>query len=367
MVAGHGLTLVALLALFAPMLLPGVTAERTVAPAPDGWPAPRCADPPCHPLLSTIAFTSTRDDPLRVPPINAAEIYLADPDGGNARRLTANDDGDGLPALSPTGRQLIFDSNRLRVEGQDLTFDLFVMELDGGNVQHVAAGSSASWSPDGHVVVYHRSASGAGQPIRPDPGSPPSDSDIFIVNVDDAVDGGATPRNLTADAARIDDDPDWSPGGDRIVYTSQLVGDDPANPTTAEIFLIDPDGGTSDRLTNDDFEERSPDWSPAGDRIVYSCRIGAPTAVDPRPTFEICVMAADGTGVTRLTQNTQADLSPSWSPDGASIVFQRPVAGRLQLWTMRADGTGQAPITSSAGINLFPSWGAQMSVPGDGH
>jgi TolB protein len=366
MVAGSRFTLIAALALVSPILAPGGLPDAGTALATGNGAGPRCGHPPCHPLLPTIAFTSTRDDPIAVPQINAAEIYLADPDGGNARRLTANHDGDGLPALSPTGRQVIFDSNRLRLEGQDLTFDLFVMELDSGNTDHVTAGSSASWSPDGHAVVYHRSASGSGQPIRPDPGSPPSDSDIFIVNVDDAVGGSAAPRNLSHDPARIDDDPDWSPEGDRIVYTSQAVGDDPANPTTAEIFVVDPDGGTPEQLTTDGYEERSPDWSPAGDRLVYSCRIGAPTPTDPRPTFEICVMAADGTGVIRLTQNVQPDLSPSWSPDGESIAFQRPVAGRLQLWTMHADGTGQAPITSTAGLNLFPSWGVRMDVPGDG-
>ena len=39
-------------------------------------------------LASTIAFTSTRDDPTNPNPGLAAEIYLMDGDGTNPRRLT---------------------------------------------------------------------------------------------------------------------------------------------------------------------------------------------------------------------------------------------------------------------------------------
>jgi len=72
------------------------------------------AGPPCFRLASTIAFTSTRDDPTN--PQLAAEIYLINADGANPRRLTNNTDGDAFATLSPDGKKIVFDSNRHRTE-----------------------------------------------------------------------------------------------------------------------------------------------------------------------------------------------------------------------------------------------------------
>ena len=73
-------------------------------------------------LVSTIAFVSTRHDPPPGDnPLRASQIYLMDGDGSNVRRLTQNGHMDNFPALSPDGRRIIFESNRLRVEGDPRT------------------------------------------------------------------------------------------------------------------------------------------------------------------------------------------------------------------------------------------------------
>ncbi len=88
------------------------------------------AKPPCFQLESTIAFTSTRNDPT-ANPLLAAEIYLINPDGTNPRRLTDNAYGDAFPALSPDGKKIVFDSNRLTADAGTLNVsDLFVMNTD---------------------------------------------------------------------------------------------------------------------------------------------------------------------------------------------------------------------------------------------
>src|SRR6266545_4697106 len=169
-------------------------------------------------LRSTIAFVSTRHDPAADPAVDpqrvfhAAEIYLMDGDGTQPRRLTENSYSDFFPALSPDGRRIVFDSNRLRAEGEPLnTSDLFVMNADGSEQTHLTRGSSATWSPDCKDIAFHASASGTGTPIRPDPGSATTDSDIFVANVDDLLAGTEAPRNITNSETMIDDDPDWSP------------------------------------------------------------------------------------------------------------------------------------------------------------
>ncbi len=264
--------------------------------------------------ISTIAFVSTRDDPPGTPNAELmGEIYLMNADGPNPRRLTDNNDRDAFPALSPDGKgRIVFDSNRLRAPSEPVssnTSHLFLMNRDGSGQRLLTRGSSGTWSPDGRKIAFHASASGTGQPIRPDPGAATSDSDIFVLSVYDLLDDDCrneNPTNITNTPDAIDDDPDWSPDGKTIVFTSHHVNDNHNNPITAEI----------------------------------------------------CVMNADGTDQTQLTDNSVGDLGPSWSPDGQRIVFHRPVAGQgAQLWIMNADGTGQEQLTNPPGLNLFANWG----------
>jgi len=311
-------------------------------------------------LRSTIAFVSTRHDPAADPAVDpqrawlAAEIYLTDGDGTNPRRITENTYSDGFPALSPDGRSIVFDSNRLRAEGEPLNIsDLFVMNADGTGQTSLVRGSSATWSPDGKRIAFHASASGAGQPINFLPGAATTDSDIFVMNVVDFSRNRVRPKNLTNNPAAIDDDPDWSPHGQQILFTSHAVTDNADNHVTAEIYMIDADGKRKPtRLTSNTEEERAPSWSPDGKRIVFCCRRGG-------PDLEICIMNADGTGQVQLTENTIGDLTPSWSPDGRQIVFHRRVGqrGQFQLFLINADGTGEKQLTFPPGLNAFPNWG----------
>src|SRR5512132_3482631 len=308
-------------------------------------------------LEEAIVFSSTRSDPTANPFV-AAEIYMMRPDcmtsPSCARRLTDNSHDDGFPALSPDGKKIVFDSNRLRLEEEPInTSDLFIMDTKGEEQTYVLRGSSATWSPDSKNIAFHASASGTGLPIRPDPGSATLDSDIFVVNVDDMLAGVAGAKNITNDPLAVDDDPDWSPDGTKILFTSHLVTDNQANSITAEIYTINADG-TGDRvaLTANTEEERAPAWSPDGTRIVFSCRRGG-------ADFEICVMNADGSDQVQLTDNAVADLTATFSPDGQKIMFHRPVAGRLQLFLMNAFLNADltlptaTQITNTVGINGF--------------
>jgi TolB protein len=341
-------------------------AEATVGVAGSTEQATGTCDPSkqgCFSLESTIAFTSTRDNPS-ANPLLAAEIYLLNPDGTNPRRITNNTFGDAFPALSPDGKKIVFDSNRNQGEDDPLNIgDLFLMNTDGNEQTLLTGGmtgaSSATWSPDSKEIAFHASASGNGIPEGTFPGAPTTDSDIFVANVDDLLAGVEGPRNITNNGSTtIDEDPDWSPEPDsnRIVYTRHTGG---APRSTSDVYVMNADGSDVQQLTDTDEDARGPSWSPDGARIVF-----AKTGGDPDPTkggtadFEIFVMNADGTGLTQLTDNGRVDLTPSFSPDGTQIVFHEGVPGQgQQLFTMNADGTQQTKVTSPPGINNLANWG----------
>ena len=322
------------------------------------------------PQRSTIAFVSTRYDPTVDPTVDlrraflAAEIYLMDGDGTNARRITTNDYGDGFPSLSPDGHTIVFESNRLRTDAEPLnTSDLFVMNADGSDQRALVRGASATWSPDGRQIAFHASASGTGRLISTNPGAAAADADIFVARIDELL-RGASPQNLTHNPAAVDDDPDWSPDGRKIAFTSHDTTDKTDDHASAEIYVITLGvSGPPQRLTNNTEEERAPAWSPDGTRLVFSCRKGEPVQPGGLRSFELCVMNADGTGQRRLTENAVQELTPSWSPDGKQIVFHRALGGRgrFQLFVINADGTGERQLTFPPGTNGFAHWSA---VPG---
>ena len=80
-------------------------------------------------------------------------------------------------------------------------------------------------------------------------------------------------------------------------------------------------------------------------------------------------MNADGSGLTRLTNNELVDWNPVWSPDGRSIAFSASHGhGHSSIWTMNADGSktvrffrGGNPVWSPDGRSI-----AFTDYPGDG-
>ena len=108
-----------------------------------------------HPRFSPdgrrVVFTSTRSGPW--------ELWVSDPDGGNAQQLTSMDaTNTGGPNWSPDGRWIVFGSDQ---PGQ---FDLFVIAATGGKprrlTSHPAFEQCATFSRDGKWIYFTSNRTG---------------------------------------------------------------------------------------------------------------------------------------------------------------------------------------------------------------
>lgn len=103
----------------------------------------------------------------------------------------------------------------------------------------------------------------------------------------------------------------------KIVYARSIGELD--TPQASEIHVVDADGSNPVRLTHNSREDTFPVLSRDGIRIAFSRGIHG--------QYDLFVMNADGSGVTRVTRTGNADeVLPSWSPDGTTLAFTATTA-----------------------------------------
>jgi TolB protein len=185
--------------------------------------------------------------------------------------------------------------------------------------------------------------------------------DIYAMNAD-----GSGVTRLTNDRS-WDLLPKWSPDGSRIALMSNrdaLARRDGDFFLNFQIHVMNTDGSGIMRLTgNSEWYDGFPAWSPDGSKIAFaSNRDASELRDDDLVGTRIYVMDADGSGVTRLTGGSEAsDYSPAWSPDGSRIAFtsDRDDSGRFNshIYVMNADGSGVTRLTgNSEWDDGFPAW-----------
>ncbi len=130
--------------------------------------------------------------------------------------------------------------------------------------------------------------------------------------------------------------PRWAPGGG-VLYTSFLPG-------VPQLYVDER------RVTHDDREYRGAAFSPDGSRIVAS--------VDMEGQSDLVLLDPKTGQITkRLTESEWDEVSPSFSPDGRLIAFCGNKTGRPQIYLMNADGSGERRLTMRGSYNTSPRFG----------
>jgi TolB protein len=174
---------------------------------------------------SKIAFTA-RDDTVFA-------IFVADPDGSTAHRLTTNVHGEQRPSWSPDGTKIAFEAR----DDQSSDSHIFVIGADGsGQHQLTTTGQDggAHWSPDGTQIVFDRLTNPSIQ--------------LFVMNAD-----GSNQHALTTTSANFGGA--WSPDGQQLEFTT-------IRNSNNQIVRMNADGSDV-RLITTTGTNAFPAWKPA--------------------------------------------------------------------------------------------------------
>jgi dipeptidyl aminopeptidase/acylaminoacyl peptidase len=239
------------------------------------------ADPSLSPDGGTVAYVVSAIDGEANEYRGA--IWLAAVDGSTApRQLTAGLKRDTEPRWSPDGSRLSFTSNR---DGE--ARQLYVIPVDGGEPRRLTNlkedVSQTAWSPDGSTIAFVARV--------PD------------IAYDEPDDRRRQPRRLT-----------------RLSYKLEHVGWTADRPQ--HLFTVKADGSAAPvQLTDGDFEDAQPAWSPDGSTLAFISARHA--GWDAEHVTDVYLLAASGGEPRRLTHGGGSFDDVSWSPLGTHLAAHR--------------------------------------------
>ena len=160
-------------------------------------------------------------------------------------------------------------------------------------------------------------------------------ADIFVMDAD-----GGNQERLT-DKSVSDSHPAWSPDRTKIAFVSNR------DSGFYQIYIMDARGKRAIKLTDGPPRKANLDWSPDGRKLAYTAWDG-----QDWQNSRIIVMDADGNNAFKLTDGEH----PSWSPDGQRIAFSSGYDWKDQIFVIGVDGDGRERVTRDAAIKGTPAW-----------
>lgn len=238
------------------------------------------------------------------------------------------------PAWSPDGSRILF--TRFRTGYNEEPADIFIITLSGSSLKTLVS--------DGSGNVNLPGSSWVGSSIVFSSTRDPHD-EIYIIDENSKPGDEVQVTNRNSKVAY---EPSLSPDGQWVVFESHILNVEGNGVITK--YRVDGTGSYQD-LTNAGDDCRQPNWSPAGNVILYQKFSGG--------QWNIWSMGIDGSNKKQVTIGAGDKTDASFSPDGAWIVYSSDEGGLdfANLYIIPAAGGAPVRVTNyNLGYDGAPSW-----------
>jgi len=251
-----------------------------------------------------------------------SELYrliVADADGANEQIMVESREPIMSPAWSPDGRKLAY------VSFENKQAEIYVQTLRSGGRQKVSSragvNGAPAWSPDGRQLALTLSR-GEGN------------LDLFTLDLASQV------LTRLTDQRSIETEAAWAPDGASIYFTSDRAGG-------PQVYRVGARGGAAQRVSFEGSYNARPRVSPDGKRIAV--------VTNDRGNYRIAVVDLQR-GFTQVLTEGRQDESPSFAPNGETLIYATREGGRGVLATVSVDGKVRQRIPAAEGDVREPAW-----------
>jgi Tol biopolymer transport system component len=252
------------------------------------------------------------------------DVYMVAASGGVPRRITDDPGHDMLPRFTHDGRAVLFATDR---GGH---WQIWEVPAGGGSARPVRTNAATEYQVD-------ESADGRLLAFLSNDGGPES---LFLM----PRAGGPARLLVRHGAGTIMGNPDWSPDGRRITFSSNWkVGH--------QIYVVDVATGETRRISPLHRGGCEPRFSPDGRRVIYVDRghLG-----DTSQLTEVDL--ASGERKT-IVDWPALNYDPAYSPDGSELAFASNITGEYAVYRQRLSDGKSWRVTQGTGDARYPDYG----------